>query len=255
MAMTAVGRVLFALSFALSGGLCLAFPDFAAAWQPLPARIIGHDTLAKLCGFVVIAGAAGLLLPRAARPSSLVLAGVLVVQMLTIKLAHLVAHPLIEVGWEDLSESLAEIAGAWTLFAILPRAGGTAAQSGALRAGRILFALALPAIGLSHIVYLRQTAGLVPSWLPFPVLLAYLTGAAHIAAGVGILLRLRLAALLEAVMVSLFTLLVWVPMVIVGPASFANWSELCVSAAISGAAWIVAGALRGEAHRARELRA
>ena len=94
--------------------------------------------------------------------------------------------------------------------------------------------------------YLDQTAPLIPSWLPFHVPLAYFTGAAHIAAGIGILLGVvpRLAATLEAVMVSLFTLLVWVPTVVAAPASRFNWAEIFVSTAITGSAWAVAGSFR-----------
>jgi uncharacterized membrane protein YphA (DoxX/SURF4 family) len=97
-------------------------------------------------------------------------------------------------------------------------------------------------------VYLNQTAPLIPSWLPFHVLLAYFTGAAYVAAGVGILFGVlpRLAATLTAIMVSLFTLLVWVPMVIAAPTSRGDWSEFCVSTAITGAAWAVAESFRGK---------
>ena len=115
-----------------------------------------------------------------------------------------------------------------------------------VRLGQVLFALALPGIGLSHMFYLDQTAPLIPSWLPFHAPLAYFTGAAHIAAGIGILLGVlpRLAATLEAVMVSLFTLLVWVPTVVAAPASRFNCAEIFVSTAITGSAWAVAGSFR-----------
>ena len=42
-------------------------------------------------------------------------------------------------------------------------------------------------------------------------------------------------------MVSLFTLIVWMPAMFAAPMSRANWSEIVTSAAISGAAWAVAG--------------
>jgi uncharacterized membrane protein YphA (DoxX/SURF4 family) len=77
--------------------------------------------------------------------------------------------------------------------------------------------------------------------------LAYLTGAAHIAAGAGILFGVlpRLAATLEAMMVSLFTLLVWVPAVGAAPTSRSDWAEFCISTAIAGSAWAVAESIRG----------
>jgi hypothetical protein len=133
---------------------------------------------------------------------------------------------------------------------MLPAGGGDMfAKLGSARAGQILFALALPAIGLSHFFYLNLTAPIIPSWLPFHVPLAYFTGAAHIAAGAGILLGIlpRLAATLEAVMVSLFTLLVWVPVVAATPTSHSGWTEIAVSTAITGAAWAVAGSFGASA--------
>jgi len=149
--------------------------------------------------------------------------------------------------WEELSESLIFVAGAWIIFSMLAREKKARASFGNVRAGQILFALALPAIGLSHFFYLNMTAPLIPSWLPFHVSLAYFTGAAWIAAALAILsgVLARLAATLTAIMVSLFTVLVWVPMVIATPMSRGNWSELCVSAAITGAAWAVAESFGG----------
>jgi hypothetical protein len=83
------------------------------------------------------------------------------------------------------------------------------------------------------------------------VALSWFTGAAHFAAGVAILVLVlpRLAATLEAVMVSLFTLNVWVPAVFAAPMSRSNWSEIVTSAAISGAAWAVAGSFGGRSWR------
>jgi len=116
-----------------------------------------------------------------------------------------------------------------------------------VRLGQVVFALATLPIGLSHFFYLNMTAPLIPSWLPFHVALAYFTGAAWIAAGLAILsgVLARLAATLTAIMVSLFTVLVWIPMVTAAPADLGNLSEICVSAAITGAAWAVAGSFRG----------
>ncbi|HEY2885510.1 MAG TPA: hypothetical protein VGJ08_09880 [Rhizomicrobium sp.] len=157
----------------------------------------------------------------------------------------MINHPLVETSWYSASENLILLAGAWTIFSLVP--AGALARFRHVRAGQILFALALPAIGLSHFFYLDQTAPLIPPWLPFHVPLAYLTGAAHIAAGAAILLDVlpRLAATLEAVMVSLFTLLVWVPTVSSHLANRFDWSEICVSTAIAGAAWAVAESFRG----------
>jgi len=98
--------------------------------------------------------------------------------------------------------------------------------------------------------YMNLTAPLIPAYIPFHVPLAYATGAAHIMAGLGIVFGVVpwLAATLEAVMVSLFTLLIWVPTVLGTPKPF-DWTELCASLAITGAAWTVAESFRASRPR------
>ncbi|HEY2446821.1 MAG TPA: hypothetical protein VGI20_13885 [Rhizomicrobium sp.] len=245
---TGLGRILFALSFAALGALSLGFHDFAAVWPIEPKWVPWHDTVATFFAAILLAGGLALLVPRAARPASLVLACLFLLRELVWKIPNVAAHPLVELRWYDVSESLTFLAGAWTIFSMSPRKGAARADFGNVRVGQILFGLALPAIGLSHFFYLNFTTPLIPSWLPFHVQLAYFTGAAHIAAGLGILSGVlpRLAATLEAVMVSLFTLLVWVPVVISAPANLSNWSEICVSIAVAGTAWAVAESFRSK---------
>ncbi len=246
-----LGRILFAVSFAAIGALCIGFHGFAQAWELLPKWVAWHDVLMPLCGAILLVCGLALLVPHTARAASLVLTACLVLRLLALHLPHIAAHPLVEVVWESMSENLIYIAGAWTIFSMLPREDGVPAKSGNVRLGQMVFALALPAIGLSHFFYVDQTAPLIPSWLPHHVPLAWFTGAAWIAAGLGILFGVlpRLAATLTAIMVSLFTLIIWVPMVIAAPASVPDWSEFWSSVAISGAAWAVAESYCGRSWR------
>jgi uncharacterized membrane protein len=247
MRLTGVGRFLFALSFAATGVLTIVTRDFGLLWRPLAEQSPWHDSLAILAGALLFATAAALFINRTAQVASLMLAAFLLLRELVLQLPGVINHPLVEASWYSASENLILLAGAWTIFSLVPREAGALARFRHVRAGQILFALALPAIGLSHFFYLDQTAPLIPPWLPFHVPLAYLTGAAHIAAGAAILFDVlpRLAATLEAVMVSLFTLLVWVPMVSSHLTNRFDWSEICVSTAIAGAAWAVAESFRG----------
>jgi uncharacterized membrane protein len=111
-----------------------------------------------------------------------------------------------------------------------------------VRIARILFAVSLLPIGLSHIVYVKQTADYVPAWLPFRTGWAYLTGAGHIAAGLGVLFKVfpRAAAAAEAAMISAFTILVWMPAIAVAPKTRMPWTAFFISWAIGAAAWVVA---------------
>jgi uncharacterized membrane protein len=81
------------------------------------------------------------------------------------------------------------------------------------RIAQVIFGLAVLPVGLGHLFYVGITAALVPSWLPFRIGLAYLTGFGQIACGLAILFAFnpRTAALVEAGMLALFAFLVWGP--------------------------------------------
>ena len=112
--------------------------------------------------------------------------------------------------------------------------------------------LACVVYGLAHFAYADYTASMVPTWLPGRMEAAYITGLGHIAAGIGIMLGIlpRLAATLEAIMMSLFGLLVWVPSLWAQPPP--EWatprqnqgSEIVITLVLAASAWIVATSLR-----------
>jgi len=90
------------------------------------------------------------------------------------------------------------------------------------------------------------TASLVPKWMHFPLGWTYLTGAGSLAAAAGMLFGVyaRLAANLEAAMLWIITLLVWVPRVASGPRDQGDWTEFLISFAIATGTWVVAETYR-----------
>jgi uncharacterized membrane protein len=157
-----------------------------------------------------------------------------------------------------LCEAMGPLIGAWILHALLRRRDGTssvAAVTGdrALRVAWFLFGAACVVYGAAHFAYAAYTAAMVPAWIPGRMGIVYLTGACHAAAGIGIIIRFlpRLAATLEAIMMGLFGVLVWLPSFFAQPrpgwASPAQvqWSETLLTFLMAGSAFIVAASMRG----------
>ena len=96
---------------------------------------------------------------------------------------------------------------------------------------------------LGQILLPRETADLVPKWIPpNQMFWAVLTTVAFALAAVAILInrQARLATRLMTLMLALFGVLVWVPRLIAHPKAHLNWSEFALTFLITGAAWMVA---------------
>jgi uncharacterized membrane protein len=237
---------LFAVGMIGLGILALVYGDFAMVWQPVAPWIPGRTVLAYGSGVIMLLGGVGLLLEATAAWSARILFPYLIVWLL-LKVPALIAAPQMEAVWLGFGELAVLMAGGWVLFATLarplegsPLAFGTS-ESG-IHVARMLFAVSLLPIGLSHLVYVKQTAELVPAWLPYRVGWAYVTGAGQIACGLGVLFSVlpRVAARAEAAMISLFTLLVWGPAILAAPKTRLPWTAFFISWAIASAAWVIA---------------
>lgn len=245
-------RAAFAAALIGLGILTLLYGNASEVWEAIPKGLPGRAAITYLCGAITLATGAGLLLRASTPLSSRVLLPFLLLWLVLLKLPPLLRAPQVMVVWESFAETAALSAGAWCLFAA--RAGawerrhlGFAVGASGTRLARLLLIAALPMIGLSHFAYHDLTASLVPKWLGFPLGWTYLTGAASVAAAAGMLFAIvpRLAAGLEATMLWLFTLLVWVPRVASSPHDQGNWSEILISAAIASGAWLVSETWRG----------
>jgi hypothetical protein len=217
----------------------LVFGDFANVWRFASDWVPARHVLAFASAVLMLTCGIGLLSRRTEVWAARVLFPYWALVVLLLKIPLIVKHPGVEMTWLTTGMIVVVFAGAWVLFA---------AGTRMIRVAQLVFGAALIPIGLSHFVYLDFTAPLIPTWIPFHVGWAYFTGAAHIAAGCGVLLGIfpRLAAAMEAAMLTAFTGLVWIPAILAKPTSQGVWSEFTISWAISAGAWVVAASITQE---------
>jgi uncharacterized membrane protein len=231
------GHIIFAIAMSALGLLGLIYGDFALQWQPVPQWLPWRQGLAYISGAALLTGGLGLLIKPMVKRCALVLTIVLLLSWVFPQALQVAPAPLSIGRWLGFCETLAVMSGAWILM-----------DNGGVQFARRLFGLSCVVFGVSHFVYADFTAAMIPQWIPVRLWFAYATGIGHVAAGLAILLgiRPRLAATLEALMMSSFVILLHIPSLWTAPPP--DWAPtgriqltaLFWAASLAGSAWIVA---------------
>ncbi|TGK34374.1 DoxX family protein [Leptospira gomenensis] len=110
--------------------------------------------------------------------------------------------------------------------------------------GKIVYAVPFAIFGLFHFLSGPAMAGLVPSYIPFPVVWVYLLGLALIAASVSIItgIKTHLATILLAVLLGIFVVLVHLPGAVAG--NQMSTASLLKDVSLLGAALLIAGSTK-----------
>jgi uncharacterized membrane protein len=232
------------------GILGLVQGDFTPTWSGVPKTVPAREAIAYLCAIISLGAGAGLLWRRGVLNSARLLVLTFLAWMLVIRVPVIVKYPTITGAWWALGDSAVTAGAALVLFARFAgdwdrqRFAFATGERG-LRLGRLAYGLAMIPFGIAHFTYLDRTTPLVPSWLPFHTAWAYFTGAAFIAAGVAMVTGVwaRLAALLSTLQMALFTVIVWVPIILATPKP-SDWQEFISSWVLSACGWLVADSYR-----------
>jgi len=236
------GRIVFGASAVLFGAIALMWHD-SDTWQTLRkiwslpfGTIIGECLMAAQ-----VAGGIGMLYPRTPRLAAVVLC--LVYLCFSLACVPDIIAP---------ANIYDKYGGSFFLFfsllcgAIARYAATEADAARAVAFGRLArFGLGVCAISfaLGQALLLRETAHLVPKWIPpNQMFWAILTTIAFALGAIAILIdrQARLAMRMMTLMLALFGVLVWVPHLIADPQAHFNWSECVLTFLTTGAASMVA---------------
>ena len=236
------GRIAFGASAVLFGVIALMWHD-SDTWQnlqhiwslPLGVMIGGCLMTAQ------IAGGIGIQFPRTARWASAGLCIVYLCFSLACVPDIVAAANIYDRFGGSFFLFFSLLCGAIALYAANEPKVARAVVFG--RLARIGLGICAISFTLSQALLLRDTAQLVPKWIPpNQMFWAILTTVAFGLAAIAILInrQARLAMRLMTLMLALFGGLVWVPRLIAHPKSHFDWSECALTFLVTGAAWVVA---------------
>ena len=225
----AAGVVLIGL-----GILNFVYRDSLLTWQPTPHDASWKLPFAIVSGILLIVGGAGLFVPRWRARAAMLASGWIGLWALLLHLPQVAMAPNVG-SLLGVAESSFMALGLATLTGCFD----TDRRAMLLRLGVGLCAVIF---GVSHFVYADFTAQMVPPWLPDRLGIAYLTGSIHALTGVCLLagLRVRVAATIEALMMSSFVLLLHIPAIAGAPHDRLQLTMGGMAALLSLAAWLVA---------------
>jgi hypothetical protein len=189
-----------------------------------------------------IFGGAAIQFRRTAKTGTVVLSAIYLVFAL-LCVPRIVAAPRIYNSWGNFFEQFSLVTGAAIVYARLSSAWSRETLN---RIGCILFGICAASFTLEQAFYLSATAHLVPKWLPPSQMFWAVTTTVLFALAALALLTNRMALLatrLLAMMLVIFGLLVWVPLLLSDPHNLTNWSETAETFAIAGVAWLLANLL------------
>jgi uncharacterized membrane protein len=215
--------------------------DSVPTWMP------GRVFWPSFIGCALLAAATSLTVRKFVRLSSTLLGSMFFLFVCMIYLPSALAHPKDRFGWTYALRDLSFSAGAWALAGLYSRATSPQPSKWMILFARIVVAIAAIFFAAEHFLHPEFAPGiplekLTPSWVPFPSVWGYFTGAILLIAGTGLALnnRPRMAAAAIGAWITVLTLFLYLPIWILAHSG----STLDINEGLNYVAdtWLFAGA-------------
>lgn len=249
MRIASTGHAIFAVIMIGLGIIGLLNRDFVPVWNPAP-QISAGGLLVSLSSLISLSAGMGLLFRRTAGIAARLLLATFLLSLLLFRLPNFLLEPAFAACWSVFPLAVM-LAAAWVLYVWFAtdwdrNCLSFVIGSNGLRVAHTLYGLSLIFFGAAHFIDVKDTLSLIPNWLPGHLFWAYFTGCAFIAAGVAALTGIcaRLAVTLSVLQLTLFLVLVWLPIVATGTKDPFQWSETILNVALVGGGWVVADSYR-----------
>lgn len=248
----AISRIFFAIGLIGIGCQHFFFRQFIPVVVPLwPAWIPARQFWVYLVGAILIAAGVSILFGFKARTASLLLTGLFLASVALLHIpANIMAHMTILAGWTAALKAFTFAGSALVVAGTLPEPSGQRSSTSILRPlekltplGFYPLAIMVIVFGMDHFLYVPFVASLVPAWIPGHVFWTYFAGLALIAAGLGMIFRVKapLAATLLGAMMFIWVLILHIPRAVADPYGLIGneWTSVFEALAYSGIAFIL----------------
>ena len=213
----ALGCVFVAAPLAAFAGEHLA--GARVLMQGVPQWMPAHLFWAYFVGIALLAAALSLALKRCVGWSAPLLTLLFFLFVLSIHVPGVVAHPNDRIRWAVVLRDSAFACGALALTGFTTQQANPRRSRVLIFVARLAIGIVLIVFGVEHLLHPEFAPGvplskLTPSWVPLPLLWAYLVGAVLLVAGAAILLnkRSRMGAATVGLVMTLLTLVLYSPL-------------------------------------------
>jgi hypothetical protein len=187
-------------------------------------------------------GSVAMLFDRTAKAGAIAV-GVVYLVFALFSVPEMIANPQIYASWGNFFYPFSLVIGAGIVVA---GSSPSWEPTTVARIGAVLFGICIASFGIEQVEFLARTASLVPKWIPPSQMFWAIATCVPFALAAVALLTNRFALLatrLFALMMLLFGVLVWIPILLADPHSHGNWDEGTATFATAGAAWVLADLL------------